>query len=200
MGEEDNLNPYPMNPFERAKQIRQEAEVVMDIIGLPEILQPYGPFTLTGSYFLDVMVYPDIDLYIPPVTIEQLFHIGGQLAKGERVIEVVFQKSKLSALPGGLYLKPRIEYGDWGRPWKVDIWSVDEAIISRNTARLQHFKEKMTDELRILIIEYKYAILTKKHRTPMFSGFFIYQAFIDEGMRDFEAVTEYLIGNGIRMG
>jgi hypothetical protein len=144
-----------MDPLERSARLRQEADTVMGEVGLVDILRPFGRIAFQGSYFLDVMIYPDIDLYIPKVSIAQLFQIGGQLAACERVREVVFQRSRVPELPGGLYLKRRIEYGDWGRPWKIDIWSVDEAIIDRQMATMQGFKDKMTDQSREQIIRYK---------------------------------------------
>jgi hypothetical protein len=153
----------------------------------------------TGSYFLDVMAYPDIDLYITKVSIDQLFAIGAQLAKSDLVFRVEFEKSNEPRLPRGLYLKPRIAYGDWGRPWKVDIWSLDEAVIEQLMQPMWRFQTRMTAQLREQIIRYKLSVMTKLNRPPMYSGYFIYKAFIDEGMTDFDQVTAYLIANGIRM-
>jgi len=171
----------------------------MQAIGLPTILAPYGPVAFIGSYFLDVMAYPDIDISIPPITIEQLFGIGGQIAASELVAEVVFQRARPPDPPGGLYLKPRIAYGDWGRPWKIDIWSLRDTIIAERVADMQRFQAAMTEGLRQQIIRYKCAILTPAGRTPMYSGYHIYKAFIDEGLSDFGEVTRYLIAHGIQV-
>ena len=108
------------------------------------------------SFFLDVMAYPDIDLYITKVNLEQLFHIGAQLARSELVSQVVFEKTDDPVLmPEGLYLKPRLKFGDWGRPWKIDIWSLDEAVILEKMVDMRRFQAKLTPELRQQTLEYK---------------------------------------------
>jgi hypothetical protein len=66
-------------------------------------------------------------------------------------------------------------------------------------ADMRHFQVKMTPELRQQIIRYKLSVMTSQLRTPMYSGFYIYKAFIDEGLKDFERVTTYLISCGIKM-
>jgi hypothetical protein len=109
-----------MHSIERAGLLRQEADVLLRELRVHEIVSEYGTLTPTGSYFLDVMAYPDIDFCISQLSVEQLFSIGGRLAASPLVYEVVFQKSKDESLPGGLYLKPRIHYGNWERPWKID--------------------------------------------------------------------------------
>lgn len=126
-----------MNPIERSATVRREADLVLQVIGLYDILAPYGRVVPTGSYFLDVMIYPDIGLYVSRIPLGQLFLIGSQIARSEMVYEVVFQKSRIAALPGGLYLKARVDYGDWGRPWKINIWSLDDSVIDEKT----HFQE-----------------------------------------------------------
>ena len=188
-----------MNFLERAAKLRREADVVMQAIGLQKILRPYGPVTMTGSYFLDVMVYPDIDLYIPGISIEQFFMIGAQLAGCDEVFHVIFEKSFLENLPGGLYMQARVKWGEWERPWKIDIWSLDEKLLRQQMEPMLSFKEKMTSEKRARIIHYKMSVLTLEKRTPRYSGFFIYKAFLDEGLVDDDQVTAYLVANGIKM-
>jgi hypothetical protein len=190
---------FVMAPLDRANLIKQEADFILQKVRLYEILRPYGKITLTGSYFLDVMVYPDIDIYIPKLTVAQLFRIGARLAESELVVQVVFEKSNDPLMPGGLYLKLRIAYGDWGRPWKIDIWSLDEALIEQKMEPMLRFKARMTDRVRAQIINFKLSIMTSASRTPMYSGYFIYKAIIDEGLTDFQEVTKYLIENGIQV-
>jgi hypothetical protein len=189
-----------MLPLERAAKLRQEANVVLGLIRLYDILRLYGEVFPTGSFFLDVMAYPDIDLYLTKINLEQMFHIGAKLARCDLVIQVVFEKTDDPInLPNGLYLKPRIKYGDWGRPWKIDIWSLDEMIIQEKMAEMRQFQTKMTPELRNQIIAYKLSVLTFQNRTPAYSGYFIYKAFLDEGLTDFESVTQYLLSHGIQV-
>jgi hypothetical protein len=189
-----------MLPLERASKLRKEADVVLGLIGLSDILRPYGKVFPSGCYFLDVMAYPDIDLYITKVTLDQLFAIGAQIAKSELVIQVVIEKTDdPQSMPGGLYLKPRIKYGDWDRPWKIDIWSLSERVIQDKMIEMNHFLSKLTPKLRQEIIRYKLSILTPEKRTPRYSGYYIYKAFIDEGLTDETSVTRYLISQGIKL-
>lgn len=193
------MNELSVDPLQRSARLKQEADFILQAVNLYAILQPYGRTTPTGSYYLDLMIYPDIDLYLSPLSVEALFAIGGQLATCEMVFQVVFEKSQTARLPGGLYLKPRIRYGEWGRPWKIDIWSLADESIDEKMAEIHRFKQAMTAEIREQIIRYKYAILTENQRTPMYSGYHICKAFIDEGLTDFQAVTAYLVEQGIRM-
>jgi hypothetical protein len=183
--------------LERAAQLRREADNVLQLIRLEDIVHPYSRLIATGSYFLDVMVYPDIDFYITTVSIEELFRIAGQLAQCAAIFQVVFERSTDASMPDGLYLKLRIKHGNWSRPWKIDIWSIEPDLIEKKMDPMWRFKRCMTDPLREQIMRYKSSIITAQGRTPMYSGYFIYKAFMDEGMTDSEQVTRYLVENGI---
>jgi hypothetical protein len=196
----NNQDNAELSPIVRAERLRKEAEHVLKLISLHEILRSYGKVFLSGSYFLDVMVYPDVDLYITKVSLKQLFEIGAQFAANELVTQVVFERSDDPIrLPEGLYLKTRVKYGNWGRPWKIDLWSLSEEVIMQRMAEMQHFLAKMTPEMRQQIVQYKLSILTPLLRTPVYSGYYIYKAFIDEGLADFKSVTNYLLSCGIQM-
>jgi hypothetical protein len=189
-----------MDPLEHADKLRKEADRVLKLVRLDEILRPYGTVYPTGSYYLDVMAYPDIDLYFTKVSLENLFGIGSQIAACDLVSQVVYEKSVDPVnMPEGLYLKSRVKYGEWGRPWKIDLWSLAENVIQRKMEDMRHFQQKMTPVLRQQIIRYKLLVLTSQRRTPMYSGYHIYKAFIDEGLTDFESVTRYLISCGIQI-
>jgi hypothetical protein len=186
--------------MERSDQLRHEADSLLERVNLLSLLGPYGQVEFTGSYYLNVMVYPDLDLYLPLITQPQLFAIAAQIAQCDLVTQVVYEPSDDPVnLPGGLYLKARFSYGEWGRPWKIDMWSLPQDVIRRKMAEMEHFRDKLTPEIRLKIIQYKLSILTPQHRTPMYSGYYIYKAFIDENIEDFERVTDYLAANGIQM-
>jgi len=171
----------------------------MKTIRLMEALQSSGEVFLTGSYFLDLMVYPDLDLYVSMTSIANIFAAAGQMASSDRVIRVTFENEEHSILPGGLYLNLRVNIGDWGRPWKVDIWWLDKKLIQEKKEIMQRFKQLLTPDLREQIIRYKASLINSAGRTPQFSGYFVYKAFLDEGLRDPAEITGYLVANGINI-
>lgn len=188
-----------MTPEERAKCLREEADKVLKMVQLKKHCAPIGQIVLTGSYFMDLMMYPDIDLYLPLTTLETFLTIAIKLAQYDCVKKIIFEKGGPAELAKGLYLKPLIEYGNWKRPWKIDIWSLPSDVIDKKQKELQDFKNRMTPAQRRLVLEYKFSILTETGRTPMFSGIYIYQAVINLGLKDFTEITKYLRENGINI-
>jgi hypothetical protein len=190
-----------MTPEERSKLLRKEADKVMAMIHLKRHCNHIGTITPTGSYFLDCMMYPDIDLYVPLVPVDIFLGLAIKLARYECVRAMNFEKGgpQDGDLANGFYLKPRIEHGNWGRLWKIDIWTLPVTVINEKQAMLEEIKKHMTPEHKKIILHYKYSILTEEKRTPMFSGFFIYQAVVNKGIADFTKITHYLRDNGIKV-
>lgn len=188
-----------MDPLERAAALYCEAGRVMQAIHFQEILQPYGTPTFTGSYALNLMAFPDIDVEMPPMTVEQIFQACAAFAACPLVVQVVFERPNEPRLPGGLYFKPRIAFGNWGRPWKIDIWSIDEALIARQSAEMDDLHRRLTPKLREHILRYKVARLNSQNRTPQGSGYWIYRAVLVEGILPFDEIDQYLVEKGITL-
>ena len=190
----------PTDPLQRAALLKTEADQLLSRLGLKELLGSAAVrVELTGSYLLDLMAYPDIDVMAASLSIEQVFALGARLARRPGVIQLVFEPSRDPDLPGGLYLKARVDWGDWGRPWKIDIWFLDEMVIERKLGEMHRFQARLTPALCELILNYKQTILTSEKRTPMGSGYWIYRAVLDEGLRSFEAIGAYLRVHGIEV-
>ena len=186
-----------MTPTERAHILKQEADRLLQDIQLEELCHPIGIITPTGSYYLDLMVYPDIDLYLPPARPYQLFDIASHLAENHPVKRVNFIRGGPGTLKDALYIKPVIETGTWGRPWKIDIWAVNSNFIEEKTAELSAFKAQMNPEIREFILNYKFSILNEEGRTPTFSGIHIYRAVFDLKIKTPKELTQYLRDQGI---
>ena len=188
-----------MTPLERAAKLKVDADELLQDIHLAELCRGIGPITPTGSYYLDLMIYPDIDLFLPTATPRQLFQIATHLVENHPVIRVNFLNGGPGPLKNGLYIKPVISVGDWERPWKIDIWAIDQDFIEEKTAEMRSIIERITPEQRELILNYKFSILTKEYRTPIFSGIYIYQAVLDHGMVEYSEITEYLRAHSIQI-
>ena len=49
-------------PHTRARRLRDDAERLLAVTGMVELLSRYGPVTPTGSFAYDLMTWRDIDL------------------------------------------------------------------------------------------------------------------------------------------
>jgi len=186
-----------MTPEDRSRALKQEADEVLDLIGLKMLAAPIGPLMPTGSYFMDLMMYPDIDANLPLTTPDKLLGVGVKLSKLECVKKIRYLRGGPGDLENGFYLKPEIRHGNWGRLWKIDIWSLPSAPLEKAHAEMSDLKSRMTADHRAIILDAKYRLLTPEGRTPMYSGIFIYRAVINHGMTEYGAIVEYLEGNGV---
>jgi len=189
-----------MTPEERSRKLRQEADDVLNLIDLRRLAAPIGALTFTGSYHLDLMMYPDIDVNLPLTTPERLMSIGVELSKLPCVKKLRYLRGGEGPLKDGLYLKPEIEYGNWGRLWKIDIWSLPSSVLDRTQDEMADLKRRMTAAHRAIILDTKYRLLTDEGRTPIFSGIFIYRAVLNLGLNQEKDINAYLIDNGIDLG
>lgn len=186
-----------MNLQDRSRRLRREADDVLARLNLHELCAAIGPLTPTGSYFMDLMIYPDIDLYLPSTTPERFMGIATQLATLDGIRRINYMRGGPGPQEDGLYLGPKFTYGNWGRPWKLDIWAVSASFRAAKEAELSDLKVRMTPAQRDRILQTKFRLLTDEGRTPVFSGIFIYRAVIDHQLEDHREIVEFLRANDI---
>jgi len=196
-----------MHALENSKNIRLEADELIYKNGLNEVLTTYGDVFYTGSYYLDVMAWPDIDIEIvlnsDSIDLDLFFEMGKALAKLPNVASMKFDNSinfrTLETLPVGYYWKLVIDRGTGNKPWKVDLWAMDPKAVDEHISLMDKILDDMTDDSRKTIIEIKHALLTKDGRTPVLSGYYIYQAVLYEKLTELNDVVEYLRKKGINV-
>jgi hypothetical protein len=134
------------------------AELLAD--GLDELLRSYGTVSYSGSYYLDLMAWPDLDVYLPldlsKEYLTRFLNLGPRLASVCQLISLRFknhvQYPEVS-LPHGLYWGIRVEQNS-GLHWKLDIWALPPAVIEANQTELDRLKSKLTPRKRTLINDF----------------------------------------------
>jgi hypothetical protein len=192
------------NYLETADLLKQEAKSLLHKKGLAKVLSKYGKIFEFGSYALDVMVWPDLDLYLEVEKVPTPRYVLGSLVKDLLSIEsFVYSRvetelwKKNNIFPKGEYIQLKERPGIWRQPWKVDIWVVDKNQLKEKRAWLKSTKEKLTPEKRELILEHKHRFITEKGKTPQFGGYFIYEAVLDKHYTTGEQVRQHLEKNGV---
>lgn len=194
-----------MDAHEIADKLRKEAdEILHGGRGIDRVLRSFGRVHYTGSYALDLMAWPDIDITMvldgEPYSFDAFFKMGRQLAQVDGVDKIEFWNSlnwDVHNLPKGLYWGVRLNAGDWDVPWKIDVWAASEKEFKANQALMKRLKAELTDEARGLIVEIKHSLITPEGRTPQGSGYYIYEAVLCKGLRTAKDILAYVRDHGI---
>ena len=142
-----------MDAHEIADKLRKEAdEILHGDRGIDGILRSFGRVHYTGSYALDLMAWPDIDITMvlkgEPYSFDAFFEMGRQLAQVEGVDKIEFWNSlnwDVHNLPKGLYWGVRLNTGTWDVPWKIDVWAASEKEFKANQVLMKRLKAELTE-------------------------------------------------------
>jgi hypothetical protein len=201
-----------MDAVEISDTLHRQADEIVQRRGLGAVLTKAGRALYTGSYSLNTMAWPDIDVSLvmepEPRSLDAFFELGRELVHLDGVFSAKFDDFVRTDIPGrdelmavyprGYYWGLRMETGNGFVPWKIDIWAVQEETIRRNKALMDRFREALTPETRARIVEIKRALITPEGRTPMNSGLNIYEAVLFKGLRREEEIRAYLRRRGVQ--
>lgn len=184
-----------------AKVLKEEALDLFNHLPFWGPLRKKGEIHLTGSAELDVLVYPDLDVYFEKkdskVDLYQLFgEVASLGAQFPDVISMRLEKELHKVrphIPKGTYLQLKVKWGS--RIWQIDIWHLEsEQKLQQILKESKEFKAKIAenDELRDIILEAKHALKRKDGCTPSFASYYVYRAVLDEDLRSIDEIKHYV--------
>lgn len=187
--------------FKTAFMLQEEAQAIIDDKKLWKPLLDNGKIIVGGSTFLDLLVFPDLDVYFE--TGDDVTNIFAEMARHfvrrNDIPRIDLQKDIHEKYPGqvpeGIFLQCRFNNGR--RIWKIDIWAVkDPEIVTNKMKEAKHFKDIMTSKQRELILQVKTKLAAPFGRTPCFSSYNVYKAVLEEGLQDIDSVISCLRTKG----
>ena len=181
-----------METHDRLAQVRREADAVLHERGLLAMTRRLGETFVGGSYFSDLMVWRDLDLYIkaPNVSISGFFSLGAEVTERFGAWKSFFTDNRAGD-PKGLYWGFRL--GDLRRgAWKFDIWSVDATQFERSVLQAHEFVDRLTPEFRDAILRIKEQYWDDPRYRGTITSATIYEAVLDSGVRTVAEFDAYI--------
>ncbi|MGE5652859.1 MAG: hypothetical protein ACM3ZQ_01140 [Bacillota bacterium] len=174
--------------------LRLEADQLLYGHGLLHLLEEYGVPTITGSRYLDLMVWRDLDLY---VTIDQFSRL--RLYELLDAICSTFQPKWIEAkeekdFPPGcdrsFFLGFETEVLGTGL-WNVDIWFMDAEYIAERQAYLDRIR-LASEETRAVIHRLKQGLCQSPEYGQSFFSVDVYNSVLDDGVATIEEFHQWL--------
>ncbi|MBI2047519.1 MAG: hypothetical protein HYT27_00100 [Parcubacteria group bacterium] len=185
--------------LKKSKQIKSQADKILKESGVIKILQGYGEVKIGGSYTLDVMLRPDIDLFVITKKHDwnKVLDIQSKIMKTKYFREFDFVnwvdfKEEVSDFISGYYFQPWVPIDD--QLWKIDIWLLTPEY-DKSAETTEHFKNLLNDadeSKKIAILKIKEAMRQGKKYIKGVDGKLIYKAVLESNIITLKDFKEFL--------
>lgn len=172
-----------------SKERRIEADQLLKESELIPLLEQFGEVIITGSYKHDLMITPDLDLYV--ITKKDTFKTASEInskmvqqQKWNGYMLFDWHQFRKPYFPDSYYVGAQTPFA--GNVWRVDIWVLNELtqnIVDFNTWISQNFKE--VHRITILKIKNERDIQNSK-----ISSYEIYKAVIENNAKNLSDVIK----------
>lgn len=179
--------------------IKKEADEILNGNGgLLRILEGYGKVSVSGSYFLDLMTWRDLDIYITSDDIneESFFALGKDISLCLKPSKMSYRNEligRTSHLPKGYY---------WGcytninaNAWKVDVWSISQEEFDEKEKAIHDLKSQLNEGQRMVILSLKNGVYSHPLYRKQFFSVDIYHAVIHDNVNNADDFKEWLLHN-----
>jgi len=154
--------------------------------GLFNLLNSFGKAQIVGSYDLDLLVKPDIDISIcvDKFDIDKYFSLCAQIAKKFKPSRIKYLDQSVQKLPfpftNGYYLGLHIPRDDI--LWKIDGWVFTKDVFEQRVDFHNKIKERINDINREIILSIKKEICD----SPSYVSVDLYDAILFDNIKDIE--------------
>lgn len=186
--------------------LQKKAEDFIAITPYFETIRSQGTLYFTGSYVLNTMTWPDIDMQLclkenadPRTVLSVLSETLMRTKEVQKVQFTDFESHPREGLPLGLYLGTFYFDKEIEGYWKLDLWILDQADFEKNRVFMEHLKKEMTLDQHALIMVIKKEWTDLYGRPPQMASYFLYQAVVTEKLKDKEKIEKYLRSQKVKI-
>jgi hypothetical protein len=174
------------NCVQRAKDLRQEADLLLARTSLLEKLSHHGLVEVTGSYAYDLLTRRDLDicLTMKSVHVYPVFEVGRTLAEIEGVGKLAYRNElvlETEGNPVGVFWGLTL-----GGNWPVEILLAESTEVRRIVDSLRDLLLEITEEQWLSILRIKSALTGHPGYRTEFKSTDIYEAVVREGVSDLD--------------
>ena len=176
-----------------SRLLRQEASELLNKEGLLSMLNAFGTTQVIGSYTLDTMTWPDIDISMnlsDEQNVERFFELGKRIATKFQITKMSYSNHFIRNFPGfdhGLYWGIQLRYAK--REWKVDLWGYGDTDYQKHIAESDALHQRLQQADRTAILRIKHVICQHPdYRGNVYNSMAIYRAVLEDKV---ESVDEF---------
>lgn len=195
---------------ELSAKIHSEACEFIKRKNIIETLSKYGKVAFIGSFASDLMVWRDIDVQVKVeadkyTKFQHLTQMFTNLLKDKDIIKASYLNFENNVYNLRKKLQPgyaaSIRFYDQKikNVWKLDIWFLAKKEFNDNLRFTNEVNSRLNNELRKLIIDFKFRLKGKNERTPKLSGYQLYRAVLFKNLKNWEDVSKYLKENKVNL-
>lgn len=203
------MNTSRMELRQRAAELRSGAQRLLEDAGILDVVRAgIGPVEVVGSVDLDLMVWPDIDLYtrlgggeaprllaLLPALHERVEALGCALVRANFNDEYRRPGNPYGC---GLYCGLKVLAADRERMWKVDLWGWDAATFDQRLADHRRLAQALAAADRDVILRIKDAVHLRPEYRGTLTSMDVYAFAIDGRGRTVREFDEFVAGRDIR--
>ena len=187
----------------RQSALHAEAASLLDELDRSGVFADVGPVEVTGSYVSNLMCWRDLDVGLlvgPDYDLGNILHLISRVIELPGVVGFDYRDERADRSPTGLVKEERYHVPfllDRGGVWRLDLslWLHDRH--QNVTAWHEALRDSITTEQRAAVLRIKDVWFRLPNYPDEISGFEIYTAVTEDGVRTPEQFRGWLAAHGL---